>query len=89
MRQSLHRLIKTYKETGTYTDFHCRKKDKKITQEMAIEINNELETNDETTARQLRSSLVEKYPGLEVLCPLSNAIENSWDGSVPDFITVN
>jgi len=65
-RRSLHRLIKKYKETGTYTDLHRRKRDKKITQEMAIEINNELETNDETTARQLRSSLVEKYPGLEV-----------------------
>lgn len=65
-RWSLQRLIKKYKETGLYTDLHCRIRDKKITDEMAVEINNELETNDETTARQLRNTLIEKHPGLEV-----------------------
>ena len=33
---------------------------------MAIEMNNQLEENDEATARQLRSSLMEKYPALRV-----------------------
>ena len=66
MRRSLQRVIKKYKETGLYTDLHHRKRDKKITDEMAVEINNELETNDETTARQLQNTLVEKHPGLQV-----------------------
>ena len=38
----------------------------KITQEMAIVMNSELEINDEATAMQLRNILIEKYPGLEV-----------------------
>ena len=51
MRQSLQRLIKKYKEIGLYTDLHHRKRDKKITDEMAVEINNELENYREAAPK--------------------------------------
>ena len=65
-RRSLYRLIQKFQQTKKYTDLHRRKREKKITQEMAIVMNSELEQNDEATARQLRSTLMEKYPALEV-----------------------
>ena len=65
-RRSLDRLIKKFWETKKYTDLHRRKREKKITQEMADVMNNELERNDEITAMQVRDILFQKYPGLEV-----------------------
>ena len=59
-RRSLYRLIKRFQQTNH------RKRDKKMTQEMAVVMNSELEQNDEATARQLRSTLMEKYPTLDV-----------------------
>ena len=56
-RRSLYRLIQKCQQTKKYTDLHRRKREKKITQEMAIVMNSELEQNDEATARQLRSTL--------------------------------
>ena len=64
--RSLYHLIQKFQQTKKYTDLHRRKREKKITQEMAIVMNSELEQNDEATARQLRSTLMEKYPALEV-----------------------
>ena len=55
-----------FQQTNQYTDLHRRKRDKKITPEMAVVMNSELERNDEATARQLRSTLMEKYPTLDV-----------------------
>ena len=65
-RWSLDRLIKKFRETKKYTDLHRRKREKKITQEMADVMNNEMERNDEVTAMQVRDILIQKYPGLEV-----------------------
>ena len=65
-RRSLQRLVKKHRETGMYKDLFRRKRDKKITDDMNFAINNELEANDEATARQLRNTLVEKYPSLNV-----------------------
>ena len=59
-------MIKKFQETNQYTDLHRRKREKKITQEMAIVMNSELEEIDEATARQLRNILMEKYPALGV-----------------------
>ena len=65
-RRSLYRLIKKFQQTNQYKDLHRRKREKKITPEMAIVMNNQLEENDEATARQLRSTLMERYPALRV-----------------------
>ena len=40
---SLYRLIKKFQQTTKYADLHRRKQEKKVMQEMAIVINNELE----------------------------------------------
>ena len=64
--RSLHRLIKKFREAMKYMDLDRRKREKKITQEMAIVMNSELEINDEATAMQLRNILIEKYPDLDV-----------------------
>ena len=34
-KRSLYRLIKKFRETKQYTDLHCRKREKKITEDMA------------------------------------------------------
>ena len=65
-RQSLQRLVKKHQETGMYKDLFRRKRDKKVTEEIDFAINNELDANDEATTRQLRNTLVEKYPRLNV-----------------------
>ena len=65
-KRSLYRLLKKFKEKGVYTDLPRRARDKKLTQEMLTMINNELEENDEATARHLKAMLIEKYPELEV-----------------------
>ena len=65
-RRSLLHLVKKHQETGMYKDLFRRKRDKKITEEMDFAINNELEANDKATARQLRNTLMEKYPRLNV-----------------------
>ena len=65
-KRSLYRFIKKFKENGVYTDLQRRARDKKLTPEMLTVINDELEQNDEATARYLRAMLTEKYPELEV-----------------------
>ena len=52
-------LIKKFKEKGVYTDLPRNAHDK-LTPEMLTMINNELEENDEATARHLKSMLIEK-----------------------------
>ena len=59
-------MIKKFQQTNQYTDLYRRKREKKITKEMATVMNSELEENDEATARQLRNTLTEKYPALKV-----------------------
>ena len=88
-RQSLQRLVKKHQETGMYKDLFRRKRDRKVTKEIDFAINNELEANDEATTRQLRNTLVEKYPRLNVSYLKSNVNENNLDGSAPDCIIVN
>ena len=51
-RRSLYRLIKKFQQTNQYKDLHRRKREKKITPEMAIVMNNQLEENDKATATQ-------------------------------------
>ena len=65
-KRSLYRLIKKFKEKGVYSDLQRRAHNKKLTPEMLTMINDELEENDEATARHLRAMLIEKYPELEV-----------------------
>ena len=65
-KRSLYRLVKKFKEKGLYPDLPRRVLNKKLTPEMFTMINNELEENEEATARHLRAMLIEKYPELEV-----------------------
>ena len=67
-KRSLYRLVKKFKEKRVYNDLPRRAQDKnsKLTPEMLSMINNELEENDEATARYLRAMLIEKYLELEV-----------------------
>ena len=65
-QRSLYRLISKFQQANQYNDLYWRKREKKITPKMAIVMNNQLEENDKATARQLRSTLMEKYPALRV-----------------------
>ena len=85
-RRSLQRLVKKHRETGMYKDLFRRKRDKKITDDMNFAINNELEAYDEATARQLRNTLVEKYPSLNVSL---STIKRKRKQLAPDRIIVN
>ena len=65
-KRCLYQLIKKFKKKGVYNDLQQRAWDKKLTPEMLIMINNELEENNEATASgYLRVISIEKYPELE------------------------
>ena len=70
-KRSLERLMKKYLQYGTLLDLPRRARTKKLTQEMVMFMNSELEKNDEMTAPRLRNKLTEKWPSLQVMGGLS------------------
>ena len=68
-RQSLHKLLRKYRIHGTYVDLPRKAQPKKISLEMYSIIEDELAKNDELTSPQLRRTLTNKYPSLEVSLP--------------------
>ena len=65
-RQALYNLFKKHSETGHLVDLPKRTRTRKITDEMVTIIDESLSNNDELTARELRSILVERWPELRV-----------------------
>ena len=67
--QSLFSLVKKYNETGKLIDMPRRTRPRKLTREMMAMLNQLLSENDELTSRRIRSSLLEKWPSLQVSVP--------------------
>ena len=65
-RQSLYKLLRKHRTYHTYADLPRNAVPKKITPEMYLTIESELTKDDELTAAQLRNTLKEKHPSLEV-----------------------
>ena len=78
-QQSLYRLINKFQQTNQYKDVYRRKQEKKITPKMAIIMKEE---SDEATARQLRGTLMEKYPALRVSLSTVKATHRSIPASI-------
>ena len=64
--RSLQRLIKKFQCHHTIRDLPRRAKPKKLSEDMTTSMDNMLKDNDEMTARQTRSRLVEEFEGLKV-----------------------
>ena len=61
--------MQKFRRCGTIQDLPRRKRPMKLSSEMLQFINSQLQENDELTSRQLQSSLMEKYPLLNVSLP--------------------
>ena len=85
--QSLFKLFRKYKHYHTYVDLPRKAVPKKITPEMMIRIDELLNENDELTSRQIRTSLKEQYPGLEVSLPTIKRArkEAGWTSTKPHY----
>ena len=68
-RQSIYRLIRKFCNHGTVLDLPRRSCPSKLTPEMLDIIESALQENDELTAQQLKSLLIERYPELSVSIP--------------------
>ena len=64
--RSLQRLIKKFRCHHTIRDLPRRAKPRKLSEDMTTLMDNMLKDNDEMTARQTRSRLVEEFEGLKV-----------------------
>ena len=79
-RQALYGLFKKHSETGCVVDLPKRTRTRKINNEMIAVIDEALSNNDELTAREIRSILVERWPNLNVTLSTIKRIRNqiSW-----------
>ena len=85
--QSLFSLIKKYNETGKLIDMPRRTRPRKLTREMMAMLNQLLSENDELTSRRIRSSLLEKWPSLQVSIPTIKRVrrEIGWVCTKPHY----
>ena len=85
--QSLFSLVKKYNETGKLIDMPRRKRPRKLTREMMEMLNQLLSKNDELTARRIRSSLLDKWPSLQVSLPTIKRVrrEIGWVCTRPHY----
>ena len=83
--QSLFSLVKKYNETGKLIDMPRRTRPRKLTREMMEMLNQLLLENDELTARRTRSSLLDKWPSLQVSLPTIKRVkrEIGWATLLP------
>lgn len=86
-RQALYDLFKKHHETGCLIDLPKRTRTRKITDEMAAIIDEALSNNDELTAREIRSILVERYPDLNVTLSTVKRVRNKiyWKCTRPHY----
>lgn len=64
--RSLQRLVKKFRDHYTIRDLPRKKRPKKLTEEMVTLLDDMLRENDETTATQIRSKLMEQFEDLNV-----------------------
>ena len=85
--QSLFSLVKKYNETGKLIDMPRRTRPRKLTREMMAMLNQLLSENDELTSRRIRSSLLEKWPSLQVSIPTIKRVrrEIGWVCTKPHY----
>ena len=85
--QALFNLVKKYKETSILLDLPRRTRPRKLTGEMMATLNEMLSEDDEVTARQARSMLLEKWPNLQVSLPTikRNRKELGWVCTKPHY----
>ena len=85
--QALYSLFKKHSKTGHLVHLPKRTKTKKITDEMVAIIDEALSNNDELTERELRSILVERWPGLRVTLSTIKRIRNQigWKCTRPHY----
>ena len=85
--QALFNLVKKYKERSTLLDLPRRTRPRKLTGEMMAMFNEALSEDDEVTARQTRSMLLEKWPNLQVSLPTikRNRKELGWVCTKPHY----
>ena len=86
-RQALYDLFKKHQETGCLADLPKRTRTRKITDEMLTIIDEALSNNDELTAREIRSILMERWPDLEVTLPTIKRIRKQigWKCTRPHY----
>ena len=85
--RSVNRLLQKFRCHGSILDLPRRKRQRKITDEMKKLIDELMEDDDELTATELRSQLVQKYPTLSVsLNTIKRARrENGWVSTRPHY----
>ena len=86
-RQALYGLFKKHSETGCVVDLPKRTRTRKINDEMIAVIDEALSNNDELTAREIRSILVERWPNLNVTLSTIKRIRNQigWKCTRPHY----
>lgn len=83
----INRLLRKFRHHGSILDLPRRKIQKKITDEMSKLIDKLMEADDELTASELKSQLVQKYPALDVsLNTIKRARrKNGWVNTRPHY----
>ena len=86
-RQALYCLIKKFKETGRLSDMPRRTRPRRLSPEMCDFLDHSLTENDELTARNAHSLLLEKWPHLEVSLPTIKRVrkELEWVCTRPHY----
>lgn len=85
--QALFNLVRKHRETGKLIDLPRRARPRKLSQEMVTVLEEAWCDNDEMTARQARSLLVEKWPNLQVSIPTIKRIRKQmgWVATRPHY----
>ena len=68
-QQAIFNLLRKYRETGSLLDLPRRASTRKLTEPMLDILNEALDVNDELTASQARSLLMDRWPDLQVSIP--------------------
>ena len=85
--QALFNLVRKHRETGKLIDLPRRARPRKLSQEMVAVLEEAWCDNDELTARQARSLLMEKWPNLRVSIPTIKRIRKQmgWVATRPHY----
>ena len=87
IRQSIHNLIKKFRDHRTVTDLPRRRREHKITTQMRSLIEEALTRNDEITSRGLKTLLSAQWPDLQVSIPTIKRVrkEMEWVCTKPHY----
>ena len=85
--QALYNLMAKFREKGTIVDLPRRSKHRKITESMKTLIEEEMNKNDELTARGIRRLLSQRWPELQVSIPTIKRVrqEMGWVCTRPHY----